>query len=294
MTTSPRLPLDVLVTEYMLHIDRRDLYVEGRDDRAVLEWFLESVSVSNVRVLEIDSVEITAEDLRRHNLNEGVKSRVLVLARELDNTLPENTPQVLCIVDADFDYLLDRIESNRFLAYTDGTSLEMYAFSETALKRVLRLGFRDPDSDPEQILNALYGILREIFVTRAANEALRLGLEWLPYERRCKIQAGGTIAFDVDRFVQEYLSKNGALAGREEFSRCRAKLLTRTINSRVRYIRGHDYALLLTRYLRATCRTREARDLARGEAIIRMLFVALDPEEMRTEPLFQRIIDQFV
>lgn len=293
MTTAPRLPLDDLVTEYMLHTDRRHLYVEGRDDRVVLEWFLESVSVSNVRVLEIDSVEITAEDLRRHGLNEGMKSRVFVLARDLDNALPETTSQVLCIVDADFDYLLDRIENNRFLAYTDGTSLEMYAFSKAVLKRVLRLGFRDPDSDPERILDALYGILREVFVTRAANEALQLGLEWLPFEKRCKIQADGTIAFDVDRFVQDYLSKNGALAGREEFSRCREKLLTRTTNSQLRYIRGHDYAHLLARYLRATCRTRETRDLARGEAIIRVLFVALDPEEMQSAPLFQRIIDYF-
>lgn len=41
-------------------------------------------------------------------------SRVRVLARELDNALPETTPKVLCIVDADFDYILDRIEENRF------------------------------------------------------------------------------------------------------------------------------------------------------------------------------------
>lgn len=293
MAPSPRLRLADLVTEYLLHVDRRHLYVEGQDDRAVLEWFLDSMSINNVRVLEIDCIEITAEDLRRHGLDEGSKSRVRVLARELDNALLETTPKVLCVVDADFDYILDRIETNRFLANTDGTSLEMYAFSIAPLKRILRLGFRDSASDPARILKELYGVLREIFVTRAANEALKWGLEWLPFERRCRVELNGKISFDINRFVRDYLSKNNEVARGQDFSRCRLELLTRTMNSPWKCVRGHDYANLLSRYLGKICRTKEAKEITRGATVIRMVFVALDPKELLSAPLFQRIVSIF-
>ena len=76
MAEAPRLRLSDLVTEFLLHDNRRHVFVEGRDDRAVIEWFLESSSINDVQVQEIDSVEITAEDLCRHDLNESNKSRV--------------------------------------------------------------------------------------------------------------------------------------------------------------------------------------------------------------------------
>lgn len=293
MSMVPKQQIVDLVTEYLLHTGRKDLFVEGMEDRSVIEWFLESVSISGVRVLEIDCVEITAEDLRRHGLNEGNKSRVLVLAREFINTLPETASQVLCVVDADFDYILNRIETNRFLAYTDGTSLEMYAFSEAALKRVLWLGFRDSSSNAALILDTLYGVLKEIFVIRAVNESLQLGMKWIPFERRCKMETDGKITFNIEKFIGDYLRKNGQTARLEEFDRCRNDLLSLELSSRWRWIRGHDFAHLLARYIRGIVRTKEAKEAARGEAAIRMLFVALDPKYMLSTPLFQRIVGLF-
>ena len=128
MQSPPRLILDDLVTEYTLHGDRKHLYVEGPEDRAVLSWYIEPVANGKANIIEIENVEITAELLNHHGLNGGNKNRVIVLARELNESLPEESTQVLCVVDADFDYILNRVEENRFLAYTDGTSLDMYAF----------------------------------------------------------------------------------------------------------------------------------------------------------------------
>ena len=291
MSSPPRLTLSDLVTEYLLHKDRKHLYVEGREDSVVLGWYLKPLSDGRVCIFDIETVEITATELHRHGLNEGNKSRVLVLARELDRALPEDSTQVLCIVDADFDYILNRVEKNRFLAYTDGTSMDMYAFSETALERVIKLGMRDADSEPRQIMDNLYHVLRNIFITRAANESLKLGLEWLPYEKRCKIQPDGTISFDDTEFVRDYLSKNKALSQEGEFCRCRQALSEQSLGSRCRWVRGHDFGNLLTRYLRASGKTQLARKIAKGESVIRMLFVGLDRDEMRSAPLFRRITD---
>ena len=253
---APRFPLADLITEYLLHGERKHLYVEGQEDRAVLHWFLGCSLGDNTGLFSIDEVEITPEKLNENGLSNGQRNRLLVLARELDKALPENNNPVLCIVDADFDYVLGRVENNRFLAYTDGTSLDMYAFTESALERVVRLGLRESYAEPGKIIEALFVVLKDIFLTRATNESLEMGLEWLPFSRRCKIQSDGTILFDGNRFVREYLGKNGALDKLDYFTCRKKELAKKDVHPENRLIRGHDFGELLTRYLRSVIKTR--------------------------------------
>ena len=291
MIPAPRIRLDELVTEFLLHEDRKYLYVEGLEDCAVLKWYIEPLSDGRVGVFNIDTVEITAKELQNHGLSEGNRNRVIVLSLELDKCLPKKSSQVLCVVDADFDYLLDRVKENRFLAYTDGTSMDMYAFSEAALERVLRLGMRDAESKPSQIISTLYHVLKEIFLTRAANESLQLGLKWLRFETRCRMESDGTITFDSEKFIKDYLKNSGSYKKLKEFSQCRQVLSEKSLGSRRKWVRGHDFSVLLTRYFKKLGKTAVAKRIAQGEAVARMLFIALDREEMQSEPLFKRITE---
>ena len=293
MTSSPRLPLPELITEYTLHSDRRHLFVEGQLDQAVLKWYLEPhVDIDN-KLYVIDSVEITAEKLGEHGLTEGQKNRLICLARELDAHLPKDVNPVLCVVDADFDYLLDSLVETRFLSYTDGTSLEMYAFTASGLERVIRLGLRNTIESSSGIIQSLFGVLKDIFIIRAANESLQLGLEWLPFERRCRIRPDGTVQFDKDRFIRDYLGKNGVLDKLDEFVGCVSELETRELDVESRWIRGHDFGKLLSKYLRSTITSKVTRKTIQLDVIDRMLFVALDRKQLEGEPLFQRIEEFF-
>jgi len=219
MAEAPRLRLSDLVTEFLLHDNRRHVFVEGRDDRAVIEWFLESSSINDVQVQEIDSVEITAEDLCRHDLNESNKSRVHILSREFESALKYSKPKIMCIVDADFDFILDRVENNKFLAYTDEASLEMYAYFVEPLNRILKLGLKNFEGKADQVLDDLEKVLHEVFLVRAVNEELQLGLNWLSFERKCNISADGTVTFDAEKFVSDYLNKNGSSTFQMELNR---------------------------------------------------------------------------
>ena len=289
MSAPPRLPLADLITEFLLHSDRKHLYVEGQEDEAVLKWFLEpDIDVDN-RLYAIDCIEISAKMLSEYGLTDGQKSRLIVLARELGTELPSTVNPALCIVDADFDYLLDALVDTRFLTYTDGTSLDMYAFTEPALERVIRLGLRDSYASPNEILNSLFGVLKDVFVIRAANVSLQLGLEWLAFEGRCRIQPNGTVEFDRNKFVRDYLGKNGALNKYDDFLRRVNELEAKDLELKQRWIRGHDFSKLLSKYLRSTIKSRVAKRSIRGDVIDRMLFVALDRKQLEREPLFQRI-----
>jgi hypothetical protein len=156
------------------------------------------------------------------------------------------------------------------------------------------LGLRDATLDPAQILDTLNSVLKEIFVTRAANEVLQLGLKWLPFEKRCKIDSNGAITFDIEKFVRDYLADNNATAHFENFMNCRSDLLAVTLDCQRKGIRGHDYANLLNKYLGTICANKEAKELARCKAITRLLFVALDPKDLISAPLFQKIANSFV
>ena len=296
MNAAPRIQIQDLITEYFLHQDYKHFYVEGPDDCAILEWYLEPAISDAVKVYDIDAIDISEAALLQHGLHSGRKNRLILLARELADLLPQTSKQVLCIVDADFDYLLDRLEESRFLAYTDGTSMDMYAFSESAVDRVLKLGMRDASENAKGILCILYEILKIVFVIRATNEVLCLNLEWLPFKKRCKVQADGTISFDDDKFVTDYLSKNNSLDHKERFSEQKTELLElleKTASLSTKYIRGHDFLDLLTLYLRQTIKTKAGRRITAGECVSRMLFVGLDRVTMRSFPLFQRV-EEFV
>lgn len=65
MARTPRTPLPDLITEYRLHDDCRHIFVEGADDRAVLNWYLEPTSRKNLAVYDVESIHINADMLSR-------------------------------------------------------------------------------------------------------------------------------------------------------------------------------------------------------------------------------------
>lgn len=293
MTAAPKIPIEDLVTEYQLHEDRRHLYVEGGTDYTVLRWYLEPISANGVEIFDISTVEITGEQLAQHQLGRGNKSKLLVLARELAASLPDNSRHVLCIADADFDYVLDRLEDNRFLAYTDGTSMEMYVFSEVLVERVVRLGLGNFHVEPTVIVDSLYEVLRDVFIIRATNESLQLGLTWLPFERRCGVAADGTLTFDREKFIGDYLRHNGATHLKNEFLVRKAELESRELDSRTRWMRGHDLSTLLMRYCKKSGGNVVGQKVANCECLEKMLFVGLERSRLQAEPLFRRV-NEFV
>ena len=286
---APRAKISDLVTEYVLHPDSRHLYVEGEEDRAILLWYGDGRASRNVRVITAENVEVTEEEWRHHSLNGGNKDKLIILARELDQRLPHGSDQVLCIVDADFDYLAGRTEKSQFLAYTDGTSMDMYMFSESVLKRVLVLGTRNTKTKPKEILDILYEVLFRIFMIRAANEALKWNMQWLEHGRRCLVQRDGTIVFDQKKFIREYLGKNGKIAKKAEFLECVAELSLRPVQDRTQAVRGHDFTELAAQYLRKRSGNRVMKEIGKNGGVVRMLHVALDREELASSGLFRRV-----
>lgn len=223
-----------------------------------------------------------------HQLESGQKGLLVALARELFKLGNDNPLKVKCVVDADYDYLLKRTEENPYLLYTDGTSIEMYSYSEFVVNRIMRFALNCSLNPIEHALKELQPILSDVFAIRATNEKLKLGLTWLSFEGRCVIQSDGSFGFDRKKFIRDYLNKNSAIAKAKEFDKCYEKLQTENLSDYRKHIRGHDFVTLLGRYCRLKAKWSPGKMAA--DTIMSGFFrLTLDAKRMAEEPLFRQL-----
>jgi hypothetical protein len=259
--------------------------VEGSFDKRLLEWFINEAGYRNVAVYEIDTIQIDARDSNEG----GSRSRVLALSNFLNDRLGRD---VLCftgVIDADLDYALGVEQNDSAVLVTDYTSMELYAFSESCLRKFLALGLGVDSADTNELLKTYHAILHEVFLIRAAIRLTGMSLFWLDFTGCCSIE-GESIRFDRDEFVTRLLMKNDALSLRGDLDTAIAALRsTLTSLDRRRVIHGHDFMDLVSLHWRDAARRRAFRQLS---SISTILILTLEFSLVRQEQLFIRLVQR--
>jgi hypothetical protein len=221
-----RKKIPELILQYELHPEFRDVYVEGEADKRLLDWLFKKCGISDVIVYDIDAVEIPADVLKKHELPDGKKGRVVALAYELQGNIPD-TKQVTCIADKDFDCVLGNSYSSPLLMMTDYSCQEMYFVTETIVDKFLTLVVQTSAISASQLLTGTMSAVQEMHLLRAANLSLKWGLSWVRV-KKCIDVVGGKITFDSDQFVHKYLNSGSKLDSKkellEEVARLRKRL----------------------------------------------------------------------
>ena len=268
MENEIRRTLDELVTRYELEPDLCDIYVEGKTDKLLIEWFLDHKEHQGFAVYEIDTVEIPAQLLFELGLKDNIQSRVIALALHIQDKLSETPLHVTCIADKDFDWLFGKEYQCDLLLFTDYSCLEMYLFNEVVLDKYLRLGLRLSQPEAGEILNQVSKALEDLFLIRATNEALELNMTWLKnFGDCCKLNKNkNQVQFELKTFITKYLNSNGNSSQESRFitklEELRAKQLIE-----IRYkIHGHDFTELLCWYIRPYLR-KEIRNSYNSEIL---------------------------
>jgi hypothetical protein len=75
-----RRTIEEIIVRYELEPSLRDIYVEGLEDKSLIEWFLSQHGQTNCAIYDVDTIEIPAELLFAENLVDGNRSRVIFLA----------------------------------------------------------------------------------------------------------------------------------------------------------------------------------------------------------------------
>jgi len=288
MTPGDRRTTEELIALYELESEVRDIYVEGPADLYLIKWFLGQIGKGSIVVYDISTVEISAEMVQFHGLDNNNRDRVIVLALELERRLGQESVQVTCIADRDFDLILNHRHDCNLLLFTDYTGIEMYLFNEGCIDKFFNVCLRGFPFPAGHVIGQLINILQEVFLIRLANKLLGLKLNWMTFERCCKLSGGGII-FNTDDFITRYLNKNDMLERKDKFvytvNSWRPKL---TSNPRYQ-MHGHDFIELLAWYLKKHGVDSKLSD---SKFVERSLFGCIEIELLANETLFKHLINR--
>ena len=83
-----------------------------------------------------------------------------------DPTLP-----IICLVDRDWDFVVDNVRKGIYLAYTDYNSMELYLFNFETVDRFLKQGHRISKAKTKDLLDSLSEVCRQSFLVRCVTNA---------------------------------------------------------------------------------------------------------------------------
>jgi Protein of unknown function (DUF4435) len=295
MEDEKRRRLQELIARYELEPSLCDVYVEGLTDKYLIQWFLDKLGIDNYAIYEIDTVEISTNELFQLGLNDSNRSRVIALALQLGDYFRGNLPSVTCVADRDFDYLLGSSEfDSDLLLFTDYTSIEMYLFNSSVLEKFVQLALRTHNLTSFQIIRNITPILEEMFLLRATNHDLNYGMEWLVRSalKRCLKRKGDRVEFNSNDFLEKYLNKNSRIGDKSNFLCKVQELRQKNIEEIKNKVRGHDFIDLLCWYIEPHLPS-SRKGFIEPDVSFGALLCCLDIDYLMEERLFQELAKRY-
>lgn len=291
MTIVPRREIEELVALHEREPDLREVFVEGPSDSRLVEWFLSENGIQNIPVLEIATVDIPTEMVLQGALEDGNRGRVITLAEALSKNAPASQ-KVTCIIDADLDWLMGTKRECPNLLATDFATMEVYAFNEQAVSKILRLVLGGFAKTADVVLRELAVGLQELFLLRAANHLEKLGLDFdspskAGFYKSFRLTESG-LQFDSDKFVTAILQAHKATKKKPQVVARVADLRPKLKRDPRFQINGHDFEQLFALYVRK----HRGFGGTHPDLIVRSILATIEVEMLRQQNLFRKLLQR--
>lgn len=263
----PRPSIAELIAKYELEPTLRDVYVEGAFDKALLEEVCRRTSLTDIRIYEIDGVDVSAEILTSHGLTIGNRQEVLALARELAKI--EQPCKYRCIVDRDFDHWLGLLETTPRLFFTEYCDVQAYFLSVDLCSRLILTIANCKHEDWSRCYESLVHFLGRIYAIRLANRRLQWDMKWIEIDR-CIELVSGCIVLRESEYVERLLQKNKRKKEQSTFVEEVRTVSSRLIGDPRLFVRGHDLVEILSWLVK---KLKGVKSFGTPEAIERLLVV---------------------
>jgi len=281
MTEAERRTPEELIAKYEFEPTLKDIYVEGSDDKIILEDFFEKHGIEDVKIFEISTVNIPEVE-GGENSN---RTRLKTFADILFHGLSDDN-KVFCLIDSDFDWLTEVKEINPKLLATDYANMEMYFFTDSAIKNINRHCLKKYKITKHIKDDFIVPVLTDLFLVRYVNSKVKWRLTYLNFDKIIKYNKG-KFSFDTDLYIKRYLDKNGRGADLNDFKDEIALMsLNKKLDAR-RYIHGHDFleliCIIVNKFLRK-------KTIYTPEIIYNFLKVSADYNDFAKEALFSFLL----
>ncbi len=285
MAEAERRSIPELVTRYEYEPGLKDIYVEGSDDKAIIEGILEEQGVAGVAVFEISSVMVPSES----GEETGCRRKVVKLSRALAQAFRGKELHVACVIDSDLDRATGAGENNALLLRTDYANMEMYFFTSDVFDRLNKQCLRRTRLTDHMVNSFMVSTLQSLFTIRCVNAKPEWHLECLRFGKLVSF-GRGRFGFDLCEYVKRYLDKNSCGARRDEFLRhLEAVELPDGLDRRC-FIHGHDFLSLL-RVMLNTLRGKKM--YGSEEVVFTLLRACANYASLAEEPMFVTILRRF-
>lgn len=281
-----RKKLNELIALYSFEPDLKDIYVEGVNDKNLIEWVLSAHNIKDIRVYLIDGVEVNDDILKRHGLNKGSnRSKVLALSAELAQSSLPVTCKIVCIADRDQEDYLPSGLGNCYLEFTDYNSIELYLFKSSMIRKFISLVLGGFPISEDRLMAQSIPILEDLYVLRLAGQVLGWNMKWIKLKKY--VQINEEFSFDHERFQKAYLQKNRKWNGRVVFE-AKVEELRSMLKDEPRFrLRGHD---LIDLFYHAVKKRKTSRKFGDVDTFRGAFMGCLELSELSVERLFQRIL----
>ena len=284
MVDIPRRTVDELLARYTLEPNLRDVYVEGDLDRRILEWFFSKIKAIDVKVYEINSVEIPSDIVPALRGATGNKGRLIALCNVLEREIIEDL-NIICLIDLDFDEILNRVFDCKYILSTDYPGIEIYLFNHNILEKFFLMVFGKGGNTTERFLEDVVPILQSLYVVRVTKEVLAPSMVWVDHSRCLRVD-GGRLLFDWEEYVRRTLNANDWPVTEEQFLNTAAKYRNSLPANPVHSIHGHDLTLVTCNWINKLFRTTPQ---IRDREVLGGLTAAIELENLTAEVMFQKI-----
>ncbi|SRR6266545_5061888 len=179
---------------------RRELYVEGEEDRALIRWTVGDAINPNARVLTVDAVALSGF------MEGGHRARLIAFARIVEG----DEAKIKFLADADNDRLFGRtVPSNVWL--TDSRDLEGYVFRKNCVEKLLKLGLVEEGIEAESLLANILSVGRMLGLLRLISEEEGLNLPFQRTDpwRSLSFSRSRGLSCDLTRYVSTLLQNAG-------------------------------------------------------------------------------------
>ena len=256
MPDATKRTLAELITLHELEPDLKEIITEGRSDASVVRWFLRRSGIDAAVYGISDRLDIPPTEVRRRGQLVGNKGRVIASALGIQEDSGVAASGVTFIYDADDDFLTGATTPRAdCLLRTDYTSMEMYAFANNVLDKMLKVTLRDNgDLDAEEVLTSISAPLVALAFCRLVLSEIDPPVGLIgAIERRCRF-VGGRMTIDVNALILDSVNSAGgatslgvSIAGLLSEQQIRMDACTLDIRL---IIRGHDFTQICCHFLR--------------------------------------------
>jgi len=278
--------LEELILKYELEPSLFDIYVEGDSDVCCINIFLDELKYNNIGVFEIGFIDIPSDFLEFIKLENNNRGRVIALSQIfLSKGITSNN--VLCLIDRDFDNLLNVDHSNDILYYTDYSCMEAYIFDTHVINKFVINNYSSFNVSIAVMLDEFYLVLQELFLIRCANKELGWNLLSYDFLKQCNIVGNSEIVFDSQEYVKRYLNKNNKMDSLDIFIQSIEKNRSCVCADFRNQIHGHDFMKLFFWYLSRL--KPKTKDMYNEESLWKTCFLCLDIKQMTQYNFFKAI-----